>query len=254
MSAVTKKGGLKLAQKLQASADGGNKFSTSLVNSVVDIRKHLDELQGVKRYIEGVNDPYERLVYEAGDDLTTGYSGVNTEMHRYAFSKRELDQAGRGLTSEPPAVYTWKDEVQKRLIRAGRRLPYELPALYVTQKGLTDPLFGENEDRKKVKWYNPVDVITDFVKTSTTNILTITLPFEGIGAGAASARSSMHSFRNSMGSLRDLSPVKQEISRKLVDLSEVLSEVGHDFTTISNRFLKAAAQTRRSFFISCTYF
>jgi len=118
---------------------------------------------------------------------------------------------------------------------------------------LTNPLFGENEDRKKVKWYNPVDVITDFVKTSATNILTITLPFEGIGAGASSARSSIHSFRNSMGSLRDLSPIKQEVGRKLVDLSEVLSEVGHDFTSISNRFLKAAAQTRRSLFIGSPY-
>ena len=153
LSTMTKKGGLKLAQKLQSSADGGSKFSTTLVNSIIDIRKHLDELQGVKRYIEGVNDPYERLVYEAGDDLTTGYSGVNSEMHRYSFTKRELDQAGRGIGAEPASVYTWKDDVQKRLIRAGRRLPFELPALYATQRGLTDPLFGQNEDRKKVKWY-----------------------------------------------------------------------------------------------------
>lgn len=251
---MTKKGGLKLAQKLQSSADGGSKFSTTLVNSIIDIRKHLDELQGVKRYIEGVNDPYERLVYEAGDDLTTGYSGVNSEMHRYSFTKRELDQAGRGIGAEPASVYTWKDDVQKRLIRAGRRLPFELPALYATQRGLTDPLFGQNEDRKKVKWYNPVDVITDFVKTSTTNILTITLPFEGLGAGTAKARSSLHTFRNSMGSLNDLSPVKQAFSKNMIDISELLGEVGHDFSTIGNRFLKAAAQTKRSICYCNSYF
>lgn len=244
---MTKKGGLKLAQKIQSSADSGSKFSTSLVNSITDIRKHLDELQGVKRYIEGVNDPYERLVYEAGDDLTTGYSGVNSEIHRYAFTKRELDQAGRGLTAEPPAVYTWKDEVQKRLIRAGRRIPYELPALYVSQRAVTDRFFGENEDRKKVKWYNPIDVVTDFVKTSTTNLLTITLPFEGIGAGASSARNSLHTFRNSMGALRDLSPTKYSFGKSLVDLNELLGEVGHDLSTISNKFLRAGAQTKRSF-------
>ena len=248
MSAVTKKGGLKLAKKLQSSADAGGQFSTSVTNSILNIRKHLDELQGVKRYIEGVNDPYERLVYEAGDDLTTGYSGVNSEMHRFSFTKRELDQAGRGIGAEPASVYTWKDEVQKRLVRAGRRLPYELPALYATQKALTNPAFGENENNKKVNWYNPVDVITDFVKTSATNILTITLPFEGLGAGSSSARNSLNTFRNSMGSLRDLSPVKQVTGKTLVDLSEVLSEVGHDFATISNRLLKAGAQTKRSIF------
>lgn len=247
LTSVMRKGGLRLAQKIQTSADSGNTFSTSLVNSVVDIRKHLDELQGVKRSIDGVNDPYERLVYEAGDDLTTGYSGVNSEMHRYSFSKRELDQASRGIGSEPASIYTWKDEIQKRLIRAGRRLPYELPALYGTQKLLTDPLFGENENRKKVKWYNPVDVLTDFVKTSATNLLTVTLPFEGLGAGASATRNSLYTFKNSMGSLRDLSPARQVASKGLIDLSELLSEVGHDFSTIGNRFLKASAQTSGAF-------
>ena len=41
-----------------------------------------------------------------------------------------------------------QDEIQKRLIRAGRRIPYELPALYVTQRGVTDNLFGKNEDKR----------------------------------------------------------------------------------------------------------
>jgi len=247
LTTVMRKGGLRLAQKIQSSSDSGNKFSTSLVNSVTDIRKHLDELQGVKRAIDGINDPYERLVYGSGDDLTTGYSGVNSEIHRLSFSKRELDQAGRGIGAEPASIFTWKDEVQKRLIRAGRRLPYELPALYGTQKLLTNPLFGENEDNKKVKWYNPVDVLTDFVKTSTTNLLTVTLPFEGLGAGASVTRNSLYTFKSSMGSLRDLSPTKQVLGKGLIDLSDVLSEVGHDFSTIGNRFLKAASQTNGAF-------
>ncbi len=140
-----------------------------------------------------------------------------------------------------------QDEIQKRLVRAGRRLPYELPALYVTQRGLTDTLFGKNEDKKKVNWYNPVDVVTDFVKTSVTNLATTILPFEILGTSTTATRSSLINFKNSMGSLRSMSPTKQALSRGFVDLSEVLSEVGHDAASVSNKFLKKASQLSGAF-------
>jgi len=245
MSAMMKKGGLKLAQKLQNSTTD---FATSSVRTITDIRRHLDQLQGVKRFVEDGVDPYSKLVFETEEGLTTGYKGVNSESNRlYNLTKDEIRQAQRGPTHAPPALFTMQDEIQKRLVRAGRRLPYELPALYVTQRGLTDNLFGNNEDKKKVNWYNPVDVVSDFVKTSVTNLATTVLPFEILGSSSTATRSSLMNFKNSMGSLRSMSPGRQALSRNIVDLSEVLSEVGHDAASISNKFLKKSSQLSGGF-------
>lgn len=249
LNANLKKGGLKLAQKLQSSADRGSGSATSLIKGMTDIRRHLDELQGVQRYIDGVDDPYSKLVFETPDGLlSTGYSGSTSERFRYLYTtKDEIRQAGRGITKEPPAVWTFKDEIQKRMVRATRRLPYELPSLYVTQKALTDPLFGKNEEKRKVKWYNPADVVSDFVKTSLTNIATMVLPFEAGGAGIASTKSSLNTFKYSMTALRDMSPGQQVLAKGFVNLNDLLKEVGHDFSTVTSGFLKKAAQTQRSF-------
>ena len=196
-----------------------------------------------------MDDPYSKLVFDAPEGaLSTGYSGSTSERFRYMFmTKDEVSRAGRGITAEPAAVWTFKDEMQKRLIRAGRRMPYELPALYITQKALTDPLLGKNEDRKKVNWYNPVDVVSDFVKTSVTNIATMVLPFEIGGAGIASTKSSLHTLKYSMDSLRDLTPGKRALVSGMVDLNDILSEVGHDFSSITNQLLKKTTQISGAF-------
>ena len=239
-ASMLRKGGLKLAEKLQANA------STSLIKDMIDVIRHLDTLQGVKRAIDGVNDPYEKLVYKIGDELTTGYMGrahSTFENFGYSFTKNELQQAGRGLTNEPASIWSFKEEMQQRMIRAGRRMPYELPALYGAQKAVTDPLFGNNDKRKKVNWYNPADVLTDFVKTSVNNIATMVLPGEILGGTANAAKSSLNTFQYSMNSLSSLSPLKQKVAKGYLDLTDILSEVGHDATTAGNAFLKKAAQT-----------
>ena len=243
-ASMLRKGGLKLAEKLQANA------STSLIKDMIDVRRHLDTLQGVKRAIDGVNDPYEKLVYKIGDELTTGYMGrahSTFENFGYSFTKNELQQAGRGLTNEPASIWSFKEEMQQRMIRAGRRMPYELPALYGAQKAITDPLFGNNDKRKKVNWYNPADVLTDFVKTSVNNIATMVLPGEILGGTVNAAKSSLNTFQYSMNSLSSLSPLKQKVAKGYLDLTDILSEVGHDATTAGNAFLKKAAQTSGAF-------
>lgn len=237
---MLRKGGLKLAKKLQDSGQ------TSLIRDMIDIRKHLDHLQGVKRAIDGVNDPYEKLVFEAEDELTTGYLGSNAKRFQnfgYSFTKNELNQAGRGLTSEPAAIWGLKEEIQQSMVRIGRRMPYELPALWGAQRLVTDPLFAKDNERKKINWYNPVDVISDFVKTSVTTMATMILPFEGAGVGVRASKSSLNTFKYSMTQISDLSPIKQKAARGFVNLNEVLGEVGHDIASVGNAFLKKAAQS-----------
>jgi len=244
IGAGLKKGGLKLTEKLQ------EKLSTTTIKDIGQIRKHLDELQGVKRHIEGVNDPYEALVFRDKDsgELTTGYLGRDSEVHRGLYlTSDEIQQAGRGLTSEPAAVWSLKDDIQKKIIRAGRRMPYELPALYISQRGLSDQVFGEGENKRKLNWYNPADVISDFVKTSVSNVATMVLPFEVAGAGASAGKRSLSTFKNSMQHLNELSPIKQKSYKGFVDLTELLGEVGHDLASLSNRFLRTASQTSGAF-------
>lgn len=243
-AAMLRKGGLRLAKKLEES---GN---TSLIKDMIDVRRHLDNLQGVKRAIDGVNDPYEKLVYEIGDELTTGYLGSKHSVYEnygYSFTKAELNQAGRGLTSEPAAIWGLKEDIQQRLVRVGRRMPYELPALWGAQRMVTDPLFGKDGERKKVNWYNPVDVVSDFVKTSVTTMATMILPFEGGGAAVNASKSSLNTFKYSMSSISDLSPIKQKAAKGFVDLTEILGEVGHDMATAGNAFLKKTAQSSGAF-------
>lgn len=249
-SAITKKGGIKLAKFVQDKADEAlsaniDSFSTRLVKSATDIRRQLDELQGVKRAAgDGGEDPYSKLVFEIDGKLGTGYSGAKSERFGYDFlTGEERRQSALANFNEPAAVWSLRDNIQQRLVRAGRRMPYELPAMYATQRGLVDPLMGEDESRKKVKWYNPADVVADFTKQSITNMATMILPFEFAGAAANSGRSSLHALKYSNADLRRLTGFKQKMHKSYIDVSEVLSEVGHDLAGITDKFLRGAAQS-----------
>ncbi|MFZ9544116.1 MAG: hypothetical protein ACO27O_05845, partial [Hylemonella sp.] len=62
--------------------------------------------------------------------LTTGYEGALSERRGYGFlTSEEKRLAGRRFFSEPTATWAFRDELQRRLVRSGRRLPYELPAM-----------------------------------------------------------------------------------------------------------------------------
>lgn len=253
-SRMTKKGGLRLGQAIQKASDHAintgnlNSPSTRLVKGITDLRRGLDELQSVSRQIDGVDDAYQKIVYDVDGKLTTGYEGrLNERGYFRPLSKDARQSSARGLTSENAEAWTYRDEIQKRLVRAGRRLPYELPALYVTQRAVTEPLFGHNQDRKKVNWYNPADVISDFVGQSIVNVATITLPFEGLGAAGAAGKSSLTTLANSMNDLNALSPIQRKSASLAVDLRSLLSEVGHDAADVINKGLKLSSQTSGAF-------
>jgi hypothetical protein len=252
-SRVTKSGGLRLGKFLQDSSDKAiqsgkyDRPSTRLVKGILDLRQGLDELESVTRQVGGLDD-YSRLVEKVDGKFTTGYDGRRSARSFIRpISKEGQKTTGTGLSSESAEVWTYRDEIQKRLVRAGRRLPYELPALYVTQKAITEPLFGYNQDKKKVNWYNPVDVLTDFVKTSTINIATMTLPFEGLGAAGAAGKSSLTTLANSMNDLNALSPIKQKASSFAFDLKSLLAEVGHDAADVLNKGIKLSSKTSGAF-------
>lgn len=248
LSKITKEGGLKLAKTLQDQASVNPEgFSSKAVKSLTGLRKQLDELQGVSRAIDGMSpdqlDPYSNLVFESNGRLSAGQTKL-TDQGDY-FTSAELNQAGRGIENEPAAIWSLRDSIQTRMVASARRMPYELPALYVGQKALIDPIFGGKDKKSKVNWYNPVDVVTDFVKESSIALATTILPFEAAGAAAGNARSSLHNFRQSMGDVARSSGVssfKTMAAQRFADLDDILGEVGHDLSKITNQALKVSAQ------------
>lgn len=244
LTGMTKKGGLKLAKFAQDKADSGNVFATSIVESVVSVRRHLDELEGFTRYIEDadgniIDDGYSKLVYELDGQLKTGYRRSESAVG-YGFN---ADERLAGYGAEVP--WAFRDKLQQRLVRAGRRLPYELPALYAADKAIVEPAFGQREETdRKIKWYNPADVISNFVTESAKNIATMVLPFEFAGAASRSAQSSLQTLRQSNYNLNAIhGNYKSKLHRGFVEIDSLLSEIGHDATKVVDNFLRVTAKS-----------
>jgi len=249
-SKLTRAGGLRLAKTIQDKATvDADKFSTTIVKSVTELRRHLDELQGLTRI--GGDRAYSDLVWEMDGKLTTGIDldGRLQETSGVGFLKaNEIAGANEGILREPAAVWSFRDTLQQKMVRAGRRLPYELPAFYAAQKAIVDPLFGEKiSDEKKVNWANPVDVITDFTKESVIAAATMILPFEFAGAAATQTRSSLHTARHSSANLARLTPIQQKMHKGFVELDEVTKLVGHPLSSLQDRFLKTSARASGAF-------
>ena len=243
--------GLKLGQAIQKSAMEGSEYSTRFVQSTTKLRKSLDELQGLQRYVDDGVDPYSKLVFERGGKLTTGDTWSTTNVDQVLenntfLTRREIQQATGGITKEPAAVWSYRDELQQSLVKQARRLPYELPALYVAQRAVTDPVFGNNQDRKKVKWYNPVDVLADFAKQSVINIGLITGP--GAVGGAAVSRSKFYiNAPYASNPNLSLTAKQMKVADRFADTRIVLEEFGQDIGKMANQVSRLASSTSGAF-------
>jgi hypothetical protein len=240
--------GLKLGQAIQKSATQGSEYSTRFVESATKLRRSLDELQGLQRYVDDGVDPYSKLVFEKGGKLTSGetwsVANVDQVLENNTFlTRREIQQATGGITKEPAAVWSYRDDLQQALVKQARRLPYELPALYISQRAVTDPLFGNNQDRKKVKWYNPVDVLADFAKQSVMNVGMITGAGAVGGAGLSRSKFYINAPYASNPNL-SLTAKQMQVANRFADARVVLEELGQDVGKMANqvsRFTSSAS-------------
>lgn len=172
---IVREGGLRLADKAVDAAAGGSEYWQKNINAYKKIEQHLDDLQGVNRYYEGDEAIANRLSRERR------LRGKVTQTDSFNIRAERMD------ADEDIAPWTYKQEVQRRLVAQARRLPYELPGGYIAQKAVLDPLTGGGQEPKdKVKWSNPVDVLGDFAYQSVKNLAVNILPFDvGLGAGGA---------------------------------------------------------------------
>jgi hypothetical protein len=235
-------GGIKLATKIQRASDSGGQYAgaaTRFIESASKIKKALDELEGVHRSIDGVDpsDVYSKLVFESGGqrlkqnlDRVTGGRFL-LEAGSY-LKTSEIRAAGRGITHEPPAVWTLKDDIQQLLTRRARNLASELPAMYVAQRVVTEPLYGGGDRRDRGKWYNPVDVISDFARQSTINIASMLTPLELGGAGLSRAKF-LASAPYSKNPNLVLTARQTKLSESFLDIKTILGSFGQDVQKIT---------------------
>jgi hypothetical protein len=243
--------GLKLAKGIQDSAEAGSVFSTRAVETITQLRRGLDELEGLSRYVDDTVDPYSKLVFEKDGKLTTGLTrtivdGDEILENGTYITGREVQQAGGGITREPASVWSLRDDIQQRLVRQARKLPYELPALYLGQKAVIDPLFGHNQDKRKVNWYNPADVIADFAKQSVMNAAFIT-GGSAVGGGVL-ARSKFYMnapYANNPNLA--LTAKQMRTADRFADLRTVLKEVGHEAGDLINKGSRLASSASGAF-------
>lgn len=238
---LIRQGGVRLAVKLQ---DTNKPWVTNAVHSIRQIQQELDSLQGVQRTFADGGD-YSTSSRLFVKDTQTG-AIEKDRLTRYAgYEFTDAQKAGKKNYAknkfgiESPEEWYLKDEIQRRLVGQARRLPYELPAVYIAQRGITDKLFGSQDD-KKVNWSNPVDVVTDFVNTSVRNLTTMILPFE---AGVGTASHSWTKFMSMGDNFMSLPPSQQGVGAASVVLKDVLERVGHDVTDVVNKVVKISSQS-----------
>jgi hypothetical protein len=241
---LVKQGGVKLGIKLSQTQNPATK---ELVKSFRDVQRTLDDMQGVSRRYADPDDPTKLFVRNADGKYRSGgvdYGGDEKEIVRNFYINRgEVEAARTAGKDQLPHEWAMKDEIQQRLVAQARRLPYELPAAYAAQRAIVDPLFGRNED-SDVNWFNPVDVVTDFVDQSVKNLMFMLGPFEA-GTGAAS-----HSYRRLFsygGGTTPLDPRTMRNARTAVSIQASLKQIGHDASRVTDRIVKFSSQSSGAF-------
>lgn len=207
-----------------ASKHGNDASLQKHLKTFREVQSTLDEAQGVVR-TRGTADIGGRIWDDPTQDTFITKKGFH-------FTEGEKERAAR-FGYDPPAAWTYKDEIRQRLISQARRLPYELPAAYVAQRGILDPLLGEGPDEGP-NWSNPVDIIGDFAEQSIKNLAFAFVPFEA-GVGATS-----HGFRRALTQSADANfHGVQKVARDVVvGVDETLKLVGQEFSELTAKTIK----------------
>lgn len=232
-SKIVRGGGLKLLGGLERESLHGvpSRWQQTLLHDYRSTQKTLDEWEGVTREI----------------DHFTGASKVDTSRAGFwatrAEKERVFDAARKGLPVDDVASWTWRDEMQQTMVRQVRRLPYELPAMYATQRLVTDRMTGANPDRK-TNWYNPADVISDFAGQSVRNLATTLAPWEAGQSALKGGWRDLMTYGDFATSTTTFNPHIRSFS---MDLKGLLGMVGHDSSQLLYKTIQKSQQGAGAF-------
>lgn len=247
-----RKGGIKLFAAIQHSG-----LADNTIKDIRGVRDILDDFQGVVRKEEAYLAENKGKLFWDDADGNIRYGSrmlsdgrLQTDELRtvrgWYESYEEAADARAHAADGAESVSTWalKDELKQRLVGQARRAPYELPAAYVAQRGITDRLFGTNSEDDDVNWANPLDVISDFTIQSAKNAAFMFSPLE-VGQGAA-----VHGYRRAMtlgDDVANLTRSQRKIYQHTQGLQRALQDVGHDAAKITNEAVKYSSQVTGSF-------
>lgn len=224
--AVVRGGGMEAAMRIQKYAMSKPNLAGKVdkaISSFREVEKYLDELQGVTR------------AYQDGDPSKLFVRDPKTGRARRADSVFQSDGYYERLKNPDLPEWAVRDEIQQRLIKQARRLPYELPGFYVADKAILDPLLGS--DDPKVNWSNPVDVISDFAAESVKNVALNVIPFDALG-GAATSKYRQLATRIAQN------PTS---SPGMATTKSILEQLGASTTDLFNRTMKFSSQSIGAF-------
>lgn len=222
-----KEGGLFLRKSLDEEALPllGRETQRRVSDELKQVTQRLDEIEGRRSFVV------------EGRHITKNIKGQTFSDEAIRFMAG-FPQTAQNTTNMSTEAWNLRDEIKQRLVSQARRLPYELPALYITQRGLpgipgTDELFyGQEAGQPKVKWSNPVDVVTDFAAQSTKNLFGLLLP---VDAGATAVG---RGIKNILGP--DSGRV---LTQNQAMLRVALRNVGHQATDILTNAVRLTSRT-----------
>lgn len=225
---VVSGGGIRLVGEAQRLAKEEGRVGRALTGGIHSFRKiqaELDALEGITRDFA---DPLDKsLLVKKSPDGKRWIREDTRRVDGYFF---------RTDNPHSPAPWQLRDEIQQRLVKQARRLPYELPGFYFADKALIDPVLG-NDQGKKVNWHNPVDVLGDFAYESVKNTALNIIPFEAAGgAGTQGYRKLMFNAATNPNG-----------SPGMASLKATLKLVGADATDIVNKGIKFSHQSTGAF-------
>lgn len=231
--------GVKLFSKLEQIE---KPWATQMISDMKLVRDQLDAFQGVTRsYAQGDLLPgqlYGRKILENGStSIDTG--DVKRTSSYFVTRGERLKALQTGRT--PPAAWSMTDEIQSRMVASARRMPYELPAFYLAHKTVVNPLMGGEQDpKKKVNWFNPLDVVSDFFVESAKMATTMILPFE---AGTAASTQGWRRFMTYGDDLLQPSTSQQTFRTGVLSLKALLGQVGADAVDVTNKVLNFSSRS-----------
>lgn len=253
--AVVRQGGVKLAARwgvqeagrVAAGLETG--WRTELVHSARKIQKMFDDWQGIDRYLPDLLGNEGRVSLQRGNldeadifNFASNIDGPPTRRLNFHYN-RAVPQGGR-YGPQFPGDERWRDVFQQALIRQARRMPYELPAIYATQRFALDPLFGyQGDQNQRPKFYNPIDVLGDFAQQSLKNTAMLLTPLDVVPSVGGETWRRMMASTKYMGS----DPAMLAKRSRAIMLSQQLELLGQDASNLLYGGVNAASRATGAF-------
>ena len=213
-------------------------WATQAITDIKKLRDHLDAFQGVVRTYEN-EAPLDGQLFARRLDGSLDPGKLTSNRSFFITRSEQMAEIQTGRPSL--ATYSMRDRIQQRLVASARSMPYQLPAFYVAQRAVVDPLMGTGEKGdKKVNWFNPVDVVTDFVNQSAKNAMFMMLPFE---AGTAASKQGWERFLTYGDDLAVMTDKQRALKNGQLTLKAILSQVGTEASDLTARAMNFSSRT-----------